>query len=71
METTDRTLVDLRAEVAMRAADSRIAARHMAQAAERIMTPENRRAYLGAERWFHVCKEAERQARKRLIGYGR
>ena len=64
---TDRELIDLRAEVAMRDEDYRIAKKHREEAAERIGTDENVRAYKRAERWARDCYDRACEARGRLI----
>lgn len=63
-------LTRLRAEVAMRAEDTRIARKHADEAAARIGTDENVRAWKRAERWLRMCAERERQVRVQLIGAG-
>lgn len=67
MPSTRPNLVDLRAEVARRAEDLRIARKHEAGAAARVGIEENVRAYQRAHRWTQRCAEAERQARSALI----
>lgn len=61
-------LIDLRATVAMRAEDTRIARQHEEQAAARNMTPANSAAYDLASAWTAACAERERVARVALIG---
>lgn len=60
-------LTQLRAEVAMRAEDTRIARKHADEAAARSDTDENVSAWKRAERWLRTCAERERQARVKLI----
>lgn len=58
----NRQVIDARAAVAMRDEDLRIARKHEHEAAARIGTPENHRAYLAARRWTDACAEARRLA---------
>lgn len=60
-------LINLRAEVAERAEDHRIARKHEEEAAARVGTPENVAAWRRACRWTADRAEAEREARSRLI----
>ena len=60
-------LIDLRATLAMRAEDTRIARKHRDEAAARTMSAENRRALDGASEWLETCLEAERVARSECI----
>lgn len=62
-------IVNLRAEVAMRAEDHRIARKHEDEAAARPATAENVRAYARAVRWSAHRAEQEREARARLIQF--
>ena len=64
----DSNLISLRATLAMRMEDSRIARKHRDEAAARTMSPTNRRAYLRAEAWVARCAERERVARVAVIG---
>ena len=52
------TLIAARADLAMKDEDLRIARKHREQAAGRIMTPENERAYHGALAWEDTCAAA-------------
>lgn len=68
MATTPTTHeLDLRATLAMRAEDHRIATKHMREAAARTMSAENRAAYERALRWALRCGERERDARAALL----
>lgn len=62
------TMTWLRADVAMRQEDARIARKHMEEAAARPWTPENVAAYEGACAWLDTCRERLRVARVALIG---
>lgn len=64
---TERNLIDLRAAVAERLEDRRIATKHMHEAAARTMTPENHAAWKRSVRWWNRCVERERVARRDLI----
>jgi hypothetical protein len=66
MATSD---LDLRATLAMRAEDTRIAYKHMVEAAERISTPANDRAYHGALAWWQTCRTREADARAAVINF--
>jgi len=59
--------LDLRATLAMRAEDLRIARKHRVEAGARVMSPANRAAYLGALRWEETCREREQAARGAVI----
>ena len=61
------THLELRATLAMRAEDLRIAAKHRAEAGARPMTPANQHAYLGALRWENTCREREQAARGAVV----
>jgi hypothetical protein len=65
--TVDRTLIDLRATVAMRSEDLRIATLHREQAGARHMSSANHAAYCRCVRWEDHCREQARQARAALI----
>lgn len=65
--TTTTDFTALRADVAMRSEDTRIAHKHMVEAAARNASPENDAAYERALAWWHVCRIAEHDARGRLI----
>lgn len=67
METYS-SLTELRASLAMRVEDARIARKHEAEAAGRIGTPENVAAYNRARRWADTCREREQAARAALTG---
>jgi DnaJ-class molecular chaperone len=58
---------NLKADVAERVEDLRIATKHRRQAAARPMTRANERAYQSALAWERTCSEREQQARARLI----
>jgi hypothetical protein len=61
------SIVNLRATVAMREEDARIARKHRDEAAARPWSRENQRAYEGARDWANQCGEREAEARGRLI----
>lgn len=60
-------LREARATLAKREEDFRIARKHEQEAAARIHTPENRRAYIAAREWADACAERARVARARVI----
>lgn len=60
-------LTTLRAEVAMRDEDHRIAVKHTEEAAARPKTLENIRAYRRAVRWELRCLERAIVARNNLL----
>jgi hypothetical protein len=62
MKTSATLLTDLRARVAERDEDLRIARKHREEAAARTMSAENHRAYLSALRWEETCAENRRLA---------
>ena len=66
-QAVNTSLIDLRAEVAKRAEDLRIATKHRIEAAERIGIEENVSAYKRAMWWENKCRQAEQEARGRLI----
>lgn len=57
-----RELIDLRATMAMRREDLRIARKHEQEAAARVGTSENVNAWKRAVRWTSKCAEAARLA---------
>lgn len=61
------SFIDLRAEVAKRDEDYRIARKHANEAAARDGTEGNIRAYKGAERWAQTCLKRRQEAHARLI----
>jgi hypothetical protein len=61
------SLLDRKATLAMRAEDLRIARKHAEEAGARVMSPENRRAYLRCLDWQAVCLKREQQARGLVI----
>lgn len=61
------TITELRAIVAMRQEDARIARKLRNEAAARVQSPEAIRSLAGAEDWYEHCAERERQARAALI----
>lgn len=67
MTNSENTLIELRATLAMRVEDHRIATKHRIEAAERVGTPANRLAYARALRWEADRAEAERVARVAVI----
>ena len=64
---TDLTALNLRATLAMRVEDLRIARKHREEAAARPMTPANKGAYKRALAWEATCREREQEARGRVI----
>ena len=58
---------DLRATLAMRVEDLRIARKHRAEAGARVMTAASVRAYNGAVEWEAECQRREQAARGALI----
>jgi hypothetical protein len=62
-----RRMLDLRATLAMRAEDLRIARKHREEAAARTMSPANKAAYERACRWESCCAEREQAARGAVI----
>jgi hypothetical protein len=65
MELMDE--LTLRADLAKRVEDLRIATKHRVEAAARVMTPANKRAYERALAWEQDRREAEQAARGRVI----
>ena len=64
MQTTE---IELRATLAMRAEDARIARKHRDEAAARPWSAANQRAYESARDWADHCGEREAEARGALI----
>lgn len=60
-------MITLRAEVAKREEDLRIARKHEHEAAERSYSFENQRAWIGAKNWTDECSWQLQQARAALI----
>jgi len=63
----EQSITTLRAEVAERDEDYRIARKHFVQAAERTGTPENQAAYKRALSWMDECKIRRERAHSALI----
>lgn len=63
----DATYTNLRAQVAMRQEDLRIARKHEQEAAARPATAPNRAAYEGAVRWMESRAAALRRAQEMLF----
>ncbi len=61
------SLLNLRAEAAMRDEDYRIARKHAEEAGTREGTPENIRTWEGAEVWADRCLAARQEAHGRVI----
>lgn len=62
-----QNLVNLRAEVAMRAEDLRIARKHRIETGARVMGEVSRAVYAGALAWEDTCSTREQAARGVLI----
>lgn len=60
-------LVSLRATLAMRVEDLRIARKHEAEAAARTMSAANFGAWIRSADWLHDCAEREQEARAAVI----
>lgn len=62
-----QSLVNLKAQLAMKVEDLRIATKHREEAAARPMSPSNKAAYERACSWEDLCREREQNARGRVI----
>ena len=60
-------LIDLRAEVAKRVEDLRIATKHREEAGGRMMAAAEKLAYRRAVEWEDLCRTREQRARGILI----
>jgi hypothetical protein len=68
---TDLALLNLKATVAMRDEDLRIATKHRVEAGARLASPGSERAYDGAVTWEDHCRREAENARARLLRHGR
>ena len=61
------TEIEIRAELAKRVEDLRIARKHREEAAARTSTAASIAAYQGACAWENICREREQAARAAVI----